>query len=274
MRQLTVRRVRSGSKREPNPDGALPIADMPGEGFKRAHSYPQTGSSGPSLSALRHRPQATAAATNSRIGAPAGTRLYSEGSKWLRRTLQKAVRQGMPPKPHRSPAPRHPERGSCVVSAVSLRAPSDWHVRPMNRQGGLRVRTVSQRSMTGISRFHQNYVRALGHGQLAALLAVVSRENLEIAASFKARLQHVEVIVIVFDVEHFGGQRCRFPSRLTALLVTLCSAHFFRSLHGEAHREHRALAGLALHRDVPAHHLAEAFADREAEASSAVFPRR
>jgi hypothetical protein len=73
---------------------------------------------------------------------------------------------------------------------------------------------------------HQNYVRALGHGQLAALLAVVSRENLEIAASFKARLQHVEVIVIVFDVEHFGGQRCRFPSFLTALLVTFCSSHF------------------------------------------------
>jgi hypothetical protein len=40
----------------------------------------------------------------------------------------------------------------------------------------------------------------LGHGQLAALLAVLSRENLEIAAPLKARLQHVEVIVIVFDV--------------------------------------------------------------------------
>jgi hypothetical protein len=47
---------------------------------------------------------------------------------------------------------------------------------------------------------HQNYVRVLGHGQLAALLAVLSRENLEIAAPLKARLQHVEVIVIVFDV--------------------------------------------------------------------------
>jgi hypothetical protein len=40
----------------------------------------------------------------------------------------------------------------------------------------------------------------LGHGQLAALLAVLSRENLEIATPLKARLQHVEVIVIVFDV--------------------------------------------------------------------------
>jgi hypothetical protein len=30
------------------------------------------------------------------------------------------------------------------------------------------------------------------------------RENLEIADAFKAHLEHVEVIVIVFDVEHFG----------------------------------------------------------------------
>src|SRR5262249_43396136 len=47
---------------------------------------------------------------------------------------------------------------------------------------------------------HQSYVRVLGHGQLAALLAVLSREDLEIAAPLKARLEHVEVIVIVFDI--------------------------------------------------------------------------
>ena len=64
----------------------------------------------------------------------------------------------------------------------------------------------------------QNYVRALGHGQLAAPLAVLSRENLEIAAPLKPPLQHIEVIVIVFDVEHFGGRR--FSSCLTALPVT------------------------------------------------------
>ena len=32
----------------------------------------------------------------------------------------------------------------------------------------------------------QNYVRVLGHGQLTALHAVLSRENLEIVASLKA----------------------------------------------------------------------------------------
>jgi hypothetical protein len=42
-----------------------------------------------------------------------------------------------------------------------------------------------------------------GYSQLAALLAVLGRENLEIAAPLKARLQHVEVVVIVLDVEHF-----------------------------------------------------------------------
>ena len=36
----------------------------------------------------------------------------------------------------------------------------------------------------------------------------------------------------------------------------------------------RAAAGLALDRDVAAHHLAEAFTDREAESGAAVLARR
>jgi hypothetical protein len=47
---------------------------------------------------------------------------------------------------------------------------------------------------------HQNYVRALGQCQLAALLAITGRENLEIADPLKAHLEHVEVVVVVFDV--------------------------------------------------------------------------
>ena len=38
-------------------------------------------------------------------------------------------------------------------------------------------------------------------------------------------------------------------------------------------REGRPAAGLALDRDVAAHHLTEAFADREAKAGAAVFAR-
>jgi hypothetical protein len=37
-----------------------------------------------------------------------------------------------------------------------------------------------------------------------ALLAVLRCENLEAAAQFEARLEHVQVVVVVFDVEHFG----------------------------------------------------------------------
>jgi hypothetical protein len=40
---------------------------------------------------------------------------------------------------------------------------------------------------------HQNHVRTLGHGQLTALLAVLSHEDLKIADPLKARLEHVEV---------------------------------------------------------------------------------
>jgi hypothetical protein len=53
-------------------------------------------------------------------------------------------------------------------------------------------------------KIHQNDVRVLGQGQLAALLAVLSRENLKIADPLKAHLEHVEVVIIVFDVEYFG----------------------------------------------------------------------
>src|SRR6516165_11237490 len=59
----------------------------------------------------------------------------------------------------------------------------------------------------------QDYVRALARGQFAALLAVLSRENLEIANPVKAHLEHVEIVVVVFDVEHFGHSR--LSSRLS-----------------------------------------------------------
>src|SRR5262245_18843848 len=51
---------------------------------------------------------------------------------------------------------------------------------------------------------HQNYVWVLGQCQLAALLAVLRSENFEIADPLKAHLEHIEVVVVVFDVEHFG----------------------------------------------------------------------
>ena len=52
--------------------------------------------------------------------------------------------------------------------------------------------------------------------------------------------------------------------------------HFFRSIHNprQPDREGRSATRLALNRDVAAHHLTEAAADREAKASATVFARR
>src|SRR5215831_1075444 len=44
----------------------------------------------------------------------------------------------------------------------------------------------------------------LGRSQPAAFLAVLRCENLEAAAQLEARFEHVQVVVVVFDVEHFG----------------------------------------------------------------------
>jgi hypothetical protein len=65
---------------------------------------------------------------------------------------------------------------------------------------------------------HQNYVRVLGHGQLAATLTVASCENLETTKQLKACLEHVDVVVVVFDVEHFGHDTDSIP------LVTLVTS--------------------------------------------------
>src|SRR5262249_22515381 len=65
---------------------------------------------------------------------------------------------------------------------------------------------------------HQDHVRVLGRGQLAALLAVLRCENLEAAMQLEARLEHVQVVVVVFDVEHFGHVAASVL--LTAALIT------------------------------------------------------
>src|SRR5262245_52553288 len=85
-------------------------------------------------------------------------------------------------------------------------ANADMPMIGMSRVCGLflRVRTGSPAVNDRHFKVHQNYVRVLGYGQFAALVAVLSRENLKITNSLKARLEHVKVIVIVFDVEHFG----------------------------------------------------------------------
>ena len=91
---------------------------------------------------------------------------------------------------------------------------------------GMRIflerRRASQRSRTGISRSIRIYVRVLGHSQLAATLAVASRENLKTAKQLKACLEHVDVVVVVFDVEHFGHDTDFIP--LGALVTSSVGA--------------------------------------------------
>src|SRR5262245_48726167 len=74
---------------------------------------------------------------------------------------------------------------------------------------------------------HQDHVRVLGGGQPAALLAVLRRENLEAAAQLEASLEHVQVIVVVFDVEHF--RHVADSVLLTAALITSSLDHSITS---------------------------------------------
>jgi hypothetical protein len=82
---------------------------------------------------------------------------------------------------------------------------------------------------------HQNYVGVLGHGQLAALLAVAHRENLEIVDPLKTHLEHVQVVVVVFDVEQFGHDAASAPF-CTAVLVTSSLDHLVGA--GDERRRH------------------------------------
>src|SRR5262249_23830270 len=68
----------------------------------------------------------------------------------------------------------------------------------------LRRHTASQRSSSGISRSIRITYGCSVAANLAALIAVLRCENLEAAAQLKPSLEHVEVVVVVFDVEHFG----------------------------------------------------------------------
>jgi hypothetical protein len=51
---------------------------------------------------------------------------------------------------------------------------------------------------------HQNDVWSLGHGQRVPLLTVIRHDNREIVSALKTHLEHVAIVVVVFDVEYFG----------------------------------------------------------------------
>src|SRR5262245_61030049 len=63
---------------------------------------------------------------------------------------------------------------------------------------GLRLSPIDDRQLE----VHQDDVRPIGRCALATLLAVFCPQDLEIAEQLEPHLEHVEVVVVVFDVEN------------------------------------------------------------------------
>src|SRR6266487_786210 len=79
----------------------------------------------------------------------------------------------------------------------------------------LRVVLQSPRRLPAVDhrhfQIHQDDVRALAQRHRAALLAVLRRHNLEIAQQLEPHLEHIDVVVVVLDVEHFGHDAASIP---------------------------------------------------------------
>src|SRR5262245_39718150 len=95
---------------------------------------------------------------------------------------------------------------------------------------GLRTALEPPRGLPAIDHghfeVHQDDIGALGSGHLAAFLAILRREHLEIAEQLEPHLEHEDVVVVVFDVKHFGHDAASI-SLLTAGL--LCTSRRMRS---------------------------------------------
>src|SRR5262249_21583709 len=95
---------------------------------------------------------------------------------------------------------------------------------------GLRVALEPSRSFPAVDdghfEVHQDDVWPLGSRHLAALLAVLRRQHLEIAEQLEPHLEHEHVVVVVFHVKNFGHDAASI-SLLTAGL--LCTSRRMRS---------------------------------------------
>src|SRR6516162_7260867 len=67
---------------------------------------------------------------------------------------------------------------------------------------------------------HQDDIRPLGRGHLAALLAILRRQHLEIAEQLEPHLEHEDVVVVVLDVKHFGHDAASIPLLTAGALYT------------------------------------------------------
>src|SRR5215813_13677857 len=60
---------------------------------------------------------------------------------------------------------------------------------------------------------HQDNIRLLGSRHLTPFLAVRGRENLEIPKKLKPHFEHIDVVVVVFDIKHFDHDAAPLPLR-------------------------------------------------------------
>src|SRR5262249_18311872 len=89
---------------------------------------------------------------------------------------------------------------------------------------GLRIALQAPRRLPAVDaghlQIHQDQLRLLARRHLAALLAVLGGENLELVEQFEAHLEHIDIVVVVFDVKDLDHDAASIP--LTA--VSACSA--------------------------------------------------
>jgi hypothetical protein len=58
---------------------------------------------------------------------------------------------------------------------------------------------------------HQDDIGALGRRHLTPSLTVRGRENLEISKKLKPHFEHIDVVVVVFDIKHFDHDASPLP---------------------------------------------------------------
>src|SRR4029450_663265 len=61
---------------------------------------------------------------------------------------------------------------------------------------------------------------ALGRGLAHPFLAILRRQHLEIAEKLEPHLEHEDVVVVVFDVKHFGHDAASIPLLTAGVLCT------------------------------------------------------
>src|SRR6516225_7158621 len=87
---------------------------------------------------------------------------------------------------------------------------------------GLRVVFQTPRGFPAVNNghfdVHQDNIRLLGRRYLAPFLAVLGRENLEIPKKLKPHFEHIDVVVVVFDIKHFDHDAAPLPLRTAGLL--------------------------------------------------------